>query len=65
MGFVGNVLLGDKTYHQRSHVESTFFALRQPYGGTLRARTWFDQFRELVLKCAVKNVELAVKDAKP
>src|SRR6056297_3069538 len=24
------------------------------------ARTWFGQFRELVLKCAVRNVELAV-----
>ena len=60
-GFAGNALMDDRTYHQRSNVESIFFALRQRYGGTLRARTWFGQFRELVLKCAVRNVELAVK----
>ena len=64
-GVAGNALLDDNTYHQRSNVESAFFALRQRYGGTLRARTWFGQFRELVLKCAVRNVELAVKDANP
>ena len=60
-GIAENVLMDDKKYHQRSNVESVFFALRQRFGGTLRARTWFGQFRELVLKCAVRNVELAVK----
>ena len=61
-GVAENALMDDRTYHQRSNVESTFFALRQRFGGRLRARTWFGQFRELVLKCAVRNVELAVKD---
>ena len=64
-GVAENALMDDTTYHQRSNVESTFFALRQRYGGTLRARTWFGQFRELVLKCAVRNVELAVKASNP
>lgn len=63
-GIAENVLMDDRTYHQRSNVEATFFALRQRFGGTLRARTWFGQFRELVLKCAVRNVELAVKASK-
>lgn len=49
----------DDTYHQRSNVEAVFFALKQRYSDTLRARTWFGQFRELVLKAAVRNVELA------
>ncbi len=49
----------DDIYHRRSIVESVFFALKQRYGGTLRARTWFGQFRELVLKAAVRNVEIA------
>lgn len=56
-----NALIADKTYHQRSNVESVFFALRQRFGGTLRARTWLGQFRELALKCAIRNAELAVK----
>ncbi len=52
--------LDDRTYHQRSNIESTFFALCGKYGEIVRARTWFGQFRELVLKCAVRNVELAL-----
>ena len=59
-GVANNVLLDDRTYHQRSNIESTFFALRRKYGEIVRARTWFGQFRELVLKCAVRNVELAL-----
>jgi len=64
-GIAENALMDDTKYHQRSNVESTFFALRQRFGGTLRARTWFGQFRELVLKCAVRNVELALKASNP
>ena len=60
-GIANNVLLDDTTYHQRSNIEATFFALRRKYGEIVRARTWFGQFRELVLKCAVRNVELALK----
>lgn len=59
-GVANNVLLDDETYHQRSTVESTFFALRRKYGEIVRARTWFGQFRELVLKCAIRNIELAL-----
>jgi hypothetical protein len=53
-------LLDDTIDHQRSNIEATFFALRRKYGEIVRARTWFGQFRELVLKCAVRNVELAL-----
>ena len=49
----------DDIYHQRSIVEAVLFALKQRYGDTLRARTWFGQFRELVLKATVRNIELA------
>ncbi|SNR57785.1 Transposase and inactivated derivatives, IS5 family [Halorubrum vacuolatum] len=56
----GNILIDDTTYHQRSNVESTFFALWRKYGETVRSRTWFGRFRELVLKCAVRNIELAL-----
>lgn len=55
-----NACQDDATYHRRSIVEAVFFALKQRYGHTLRARTWFGQFRELVLKAGVRNVELAV-----
>jgi IS5 family transposase len=59
-GVANNALLDDTTYNQRSNVEATFFALRRKYGEIVRARTWYGQFRELVLKCAVRNVELTL-----
>jgi IS5 family transposase len=54
-----NARHNDNIYHRRSVVEAVFFALKQRYGDTLRARTGFGQFRDLVLKAAVRNVELA------
>lgn len=53
-----NALIDDTIYHKRSMIESTFFALKRKYGETLRSRTWYAQFRELVLKAAVRNIEL-------
>jgi len=52
-----NARLDDETYHRRSVVESVIRSLKQRFGDTLRARTWFGQFRELALKAAVKNIE--------
>lgn len=52
-----NARINDKTYHQRSIVESIFFALRKRFGSTIKSRTWFGQFREIVLMCAVRNIE--------
>lgn len=56
-----NARMDDEVYHLRSNVESAFFAIKHRYGDRLRARTWFGQFRELVLKAAVRNIELAVR----
>jgi IS5 family transposase len=55
-----NARLDDETYHRRSVVESVIRSLKQRFGDTLRARTWFGQFRELALKAAVKNIEAAL-----
>lgn len=52
-----NARIDDKTYHQRSIVEAIFFALRKRFGSVSKARTWFGQFREIVLKAAVRNIE--------
>lgn len=52
-----NARIDDETYHQRSIVESIFFALRKRFGSTLKTKTWFGQFRELVVKTAVRNIE--------
>jgi IS5 family transposase len=55
----------EDTYHRRSLIEAIFYALKRRFGETLRARTWFDQFRDLVLKAAVRNVEQAVSTSRP
>ena len=54
----------EDTYHRRSLVEAIFYALKRRFGETLRARTWFGQFRELVLKAAVRNIEQAVSHSR-
>ncbi|WP_265112520.1 IS5 family transposase [Halosolutus halophilus] len=51
----------ENVYRRRSIVEATFFALTHRFGETLRTRTWFGQFRELVLEAAVRNIEQAVR----
>jgi DNA-binding IclR family transcriptional regulator len=63
---------GNKTEHSlstqeeiRDDIESACFAFRPKYGANVRARTWFGQFRELLLKCAVRNVELAIDPTDP
>ena len=55
-----NARLDDDTYHRRSVVESVIRSLKRRFGDTLRARTWFGQFRELTLKAAVKNIEASL-----
>ncbi|WP_265112547.1 IS5 family transposase [Halosolutus halophilus] len=56
-----NARIDDEIYHQRSIAETIFFALRKRFGSTLKARTWFGQFRELVLKAAVRNIEQSLR----
>jgi len=55
-----NDRIDDDTYHRRSVVESVFASLRRRFDDTIRARIWFDQFRELVLNAAVNNIEAAI-----
>jgi len=52
-----NAHIDNNTYHHRSVIESVFTSLRRRFDDTIRARTWFGQFRELVFKAAVKNIE--------
>lgn len=56
-----NLLQDDDVYNQRAASETGFRILKRRFGDRLRARTWYGQFRELVLRCAVKNIEDFVK----
>lgn len=58
---VHNARINDDIYHRRSVIEPVFASLRRRFDDTIRARTWFGQFREIVLKAAVKNIEVAIE----
>lgn len=58
---VHNARMNDVLYHLRSNIHSAVFAINHRYGDRLRARTWFDQFREFVRKVTVENIGMAVR----
>jgi len=56
-----NLLQAEAVYQQRTPSETGFRVLKQRFGDRLWARSWYGQFRELVMRCAVKNIEDHVK----
>jgi IS5 family transposase len=37
--------------------ETVFSTIKRTLGDAVRARTWYGEFRELVLMCAVHNIK--------
>lgn len=58
-----NALIDDNIYKKRSSIESTFSALKQKYGHSIRSRTWYGQYREITLRAAIYNIELEVRSS--
>jgi IS5 family transposase len=52
-----NARLDGNLYHQRNVNETVNAAIKQKFGAFVRSRRWWKQFRELVIKCVVHNVE--------
>jgi IS5 family transposase len=46
-----NARLNEDIHAQRSQVEPVFSVLKRRFGKTVRARTWFAQFREMLCQC--------------
>lgn len=57
-----NARMNDEDYHKRSNSESIFSAIKRKYGDRLRSRTWYRQYRELILKMVVHNIDQFVKE---
>ncbi|WP_267643966.1 IS5 family transposase [Haloarchaeobius amylolyticus] len=55
-----NARVDGPRYRQRSMCETVFSAIKRTHGDAVRARIWFREFRELVLKCVVHNIKRAV-----
>ena len=52
-----NARLDTDLYHQRNMNETVNVTIKQKFGAFVRSRLWWKQFRELVIKCVVHNVE--------
>jgi hypothetical protein len=53
----GRNRLQDDLYPKLTAAETAFRLLDQGFSDRLHARTWYVQFREVVLRCAVKNID--------
>ncbi|QIO24843.1 IS5 family transposase [Haloarcula sp. JP-L23] len=52
-----NARLDNDIYHRRNMNETVNAAIKQKFGAFVRSRLWWKQFRELVIKCIVHNLE--------
>ncbi|MFC7132365.1 MULTISPECIES: IS5 family transposase [Salinibaculum] len=55
-----NARIDGPRYRQRSMCETVFSTIKRTLGDAVRARAWFREFREIVLKCVVHNIKRAV-----
>ena len=60
-----NARIDDTLYNQRSISESVFSSVKRSLGVALRARTWYREFREMALMCAVHNIRKAAEQEIP
>jgi IS5 family transposase len=55
-----NARVDGPLYRQRAMCETVFSSIKRTLGNAVRARTWFREFRELVVKCVVHNIKRAI-----
>ncbi|MEA5409888.1 IS5 family transposase [Haloarculaceae archaeon H-GB2-1] len=56
-----NARIDGPRYRQRAMCETVFSTIKRTLGDAVRARTWYREFRELVLMCAVHNIKQSLK----
>jgi IS5 family transposase len=56
-----NARIDGPRYRQRAMCETVFSTIKRTLGDAVRARSWFGEFRELVLICAVHNIKQSLK----
>ncbi|RKS83220.1 IS5 family transposase [Haloarcula quadrata] len=52
-----NARIDGPRYRQRAMCETVFSTIKRTLGDAVRARTWYGEFRELVLMCVVHNIK--------
>jgi IS5 family transposase len=61
-GPAANARMNDDDYHRRSLSETAFSVMKREYGETVRSRTWYRQFREMIMTAAVYNIDRRIKN---
>jgi IS5 family transposase len=56
-----NSRMDDDDYNQRWMSETAFSSIKRTLGDGLRARLWYREFREMILKAAVYNIKKSVE----
>ncbi|MUV58102.1 IS5 family transposase [Halogeometricum sp. CBA1124] len=56
-----NARIDGPRYRQRAMCETVYSTIKRTLGDAVRARTWYGEFRELVLMCAVHNIKQSLK----
>ena len=56
-----NARIDGPRYRQRAMCETVFSTIKRTLGDAVRARTWYGEFRELIVKCIVHNIKRAMK----
>ncbi|WP_284011778.1 IS5 family transposase [Haloarcula pelagica] len=52
-----NARIDGPRYRQRAMCETVFSTIKRTLGDAVRARTWYAEFREIILMCAVHNIK--------
>jgi len=52
--------IDETLYGQRALSETGFSVIKRTLGDAVRALSWYREFREIVLMCAVYNIKRAV-----
>ena len=55
-----NARIDGTLYGQRALSETVFSVIKRTLGNAVRARSWYREFREIVLMCTVYNIKRAV-----
>ncbi len=56
-----NARIDGTLYSQRALSETVFSVNKRTLGNAVRARSWYREFREIVLMCVVYNIKRAIK----
>ncbi|MFB6356115.1 MAG: hypothetical protein ABEJ65_06330, partial [bacterium] len=62
VGAAANARMDTEDYNQRQKVESIFSSVKRKYGDDVNSRVWYRQFRDVIAKMAVFNIDQIVKE---